>query len=98
MADLEDPRFKQLFQSHEFALDPTDPRFASSKKGGVSKSLMKEVSRKKSRGQEALGPPTERARDRVHIEVSSPAALKETGGVDMWELKKMVNKLKRKAG
>ena len=95
-ADLEDPRFKQLFQSHEFALDPTDPRFASSKKGGGSESLMKEVSRKKGKGRggqvlEASDlPPVERVRDKVEVAPVRDAS------VDKWELKKMVNKMKRK--
>ena len=28
--DVEDPRFKSLFTSHHYALDPTDPRFQTS--------------------------------------------------------------------
>lgn len=28
--DLEDPRFRDMFTSHHFALDPTDPRYVRS--------------------------------------------------------------------
>lgn len=29
-ANLSDPRFSKLFTSHDYALDPTDPRFSRS--------------------------------------------------------------------
>jgi hypothetical protein len=42
--DSQDPRFKALFESHEFAIDPTNPKFKSTK--GM-KSLLEEGRRKR---------------------------------------------------
>lgn len=95
-ADLEDPRFKQLVQDHEFALDPTDPRFVGSKKG--SESLLKKLSKKKgkinNRGDrtQADEPPMERPKSKLEA-----PAKEDVEGVDKLELRNMVNKLKRKA-
>merc|ERR1712091_437447 len=33
--NLEDPRFKRLFESHHFALDPTDPNFKATPLAGA---------------------------------------------------------------
>ena len=89
-----------MFQDHEFALDPTDPRFATSKKDGA-KSSLKDMSKKRSkvkgrgeRMQDGDEPPVEKVRSKV---AAAPAKMEVDGGVDQWDLKHMVSKLKRKA-
>ncbi|KAI9705543.1 MAG: pre-rRNA-processing protein esf1 [Candelina mexicana] len=44
--DVQDPRFSQLFESHEFAIDPTNPRFRGTE--GM-KALLEEGRRKRRR-------------------------------------------------
>jgi len=50
--DVEDPRFKRLFESHEFAIDPTNPRFKKTE--GMAK-LMEEGRRKRASGHDDGG-------------------------------------------
>lgn len=50
--DTQDPRFARLFASHEFAIDPTNPRF--SKTEGMKK-LMEEGRRKRANGESGKG-------------------------------------------
>lgn len=100
--DLEDPRFRELFTSHLFAMDPTDPRFAKSK--GVSKIAESLAKKKKDwlgSGKDGDGRPGEdeavkkAARGAVGHGV---LASSEDGGApnrDKKELKAMVMKLKR---
>ncbi|KAK1064878.1 pre-rRNA-processing protein esf1 [Friedmanniomyces endolithicus] len=45
--DSQDPRFKALFESHEYAIDPTNPRFKGTE--GM-KSLLEEGRKKRKRG------------------------------------------------
>jgi len=45
--DVKDPRFSSLFESHEFAIDPTNPRFKGTE--GM-RALLEEGRRKRSRG------------------------------------------------
>ncbi|EKG16697.1 NUC153 domain-containing protein [Macrophomina phaseolina MS6] len=48
--DTQDPRFKALFESHEFAIDPTNPRFRGTK--GM-KALLEEGRKKRKMGRGA---------------------------------------------
>ncbi|KAI6708160.1 pre-rRNA processing protein Esf1 [Diplocarpon mali] len=47
--DVEDRRFGKLFESHEFAIDPTNPKFVATE--GMKK-LLEEGRRKRNRGEE----------------------------------------------
>ncbi|KAI9877622.1 MAG: pre-rRNA-processing protein esf1 [Pleopsidium flavum] len=49
--DVQDPRFSSLFESHEFAIDPTNPRFKGT--AGM-KALLEEGRRKRQRGGEEV--------------------------------------------
>jgi hypothetical protein len=44
--NMDDPRFKEVFENPEFALDPTDPRFAKS--GKAATKLATEVAKRRS--------------------------------------------------
>ena len=54
-ADLADPRFSGLFQSQDFAIDPTDPRFKQM--GGGASAVATAVAKQRSRAI-ALDPTT----------------------------------------
>lgn len=54
---VDDPRFSRLFESHEFAIDPTDPRFKGTE--GM-KALLEEGRRRGKRKVDALGERGER--------------------------------------
>lgn len=90
--DLDDPRFKGLFASPDFALDPTDPRFA--KAGPNAARIASEVAKRRSA---MVGARQSAAADK---ETTIPKPMnaastkdKESNG----ELKLMVASLKRKA-
>lgn len=96
--DLEDPRFKGLFASPDFALDPTDPRFA--KAGPNAARIASEVAKRRSA---IVGAQHQRAaKDAGEMGVLGTTETreprerkrKESSGSD---LKLMVASLKRKA-
>ena len=87
--DVSDPRFSRLFESHEFAIDPTNPRFKAT--SGM-KALLEEGRKRRrdrtDRDDEAETNPGDRKR-------SKKKQKKEAGG-DSDELKKLVAKVKQK--
>jgi len=58
--DVQDPRFSRLFESHEFAIDPTNPRF---KRTEGMRALLEEGRRKRQRGGEDVD---DRADDKLN--------------------------------
>ena len=80
--DLDDPRFNKLFESHHFALDPTDPNFKAT---AGSRSIQKRARERRGR--------QERAGARAAEEAEAPDA---AGRAD--PIASMVTSLKRKLG
>ena len=80
--DLDDPRFNKLFESHHFALDPTDPNFKAT---AGSRSIQKRARERRWR--------RERAGARAAEETEAPGA---AGRAD--PIASMVTSLKRKLG
>ncbi|KIW33252.1 uncharacterized protein PV07_00119 [Cladophialophora immunda] len=50
--DTSDPRFSRLFESHEYAIDPTNPKFKGTK---AMRALLEEGRRRKHKGDERSG-------------------------------------------
>ncbi|OCK83595.1 hypothetical protein K432DRAFT_346789 [Lepidopterella palustris CBS 459.81] len=84
--DVKDPRFSRLFESHEFAIDPTNPRFSAT--DGM-KALLEEGRRKRKGGRDDGGVEEGRRKKARQVEEDTG-----DGGV---ELKKLVEKVKGKA-
>lgn len=82
--EADDPRFKALFESHEYAIDPTNPRF----KGTEGMKALLEEGRKKRKRTE--GEPE------ADSQLSKKAAKKGGAGDD--ELNGLVSRLKGKSG
>lgn len=94
--DVGDPRFARLFESHEFAIDPTNPRFKAT--SGMTALL--EEGRKRRRNREGMDEDDDRMEDRggkrsKKQKKGSSDAKETTGEPD--DLKKLVEKVKRKA-
>lgn len=86
--DVKDPRFARLYESHEFAIDPTNPRF---KPTSGMKALLDEGRKRRRAGDDGdTEAPTE-TRDRTK---KQKKASKEPGSED---LKKLVDKVKRQS-
>ncbi|KAK4448409.1 Pre-rRNA-processing protein esf1 [Podospora aff. communis PSN243] len=83
--DVKDDRFKAVFESHEFAIDPSNPKFKATE--GMKK-LLEEGRKKRKAGHD--DEPT----DRTHQRSSKKAKGQEGGG----ELDSLINSVKRKAG
>lgn len=83
--DTQDPRFKALFESHEFAIDPTNPRFRGTK--GM-KALLEEGRKKRKIGRGAEEEETRGKRARKAADGESK------GGED--DLKRLVERVKGK--
>ncbi|KAL3497052.1 hypothetical protein BJX62DRAFT_192241 [Aspergillus germanicus] len=89
--DVSDPRFSRLFQNHEFAIDPTNPKFKAT--SGM-KALLEE-GRKRRRDRDDRGDEEEdQTRDSKKQKQRSKKASTEN---DTDELKKLVEKVKRKS-
>lgn len=86
--DTADPRFNQLFESHEYAIDPNNPRFKGTR--GM-KTLLEENKRRKSTkaGENGTGD----VADREQKQKSGKNVNAGSGGV---EVKSLVEKLKKK--
>jgi len=87
--DMKDPRFQEVFENPEFALDPTDPRFA--KAGTGASKLASEAARRRSRAKTSG-----KARTAARVDTEDgnhTKALEQRGKTD---LKLMVASLKRK--
>lgn len=82
--DVKDPRFSRLFESHEFAIDPTNPRFKGTE--GM-KALLEEGRKKRKLGQEIDGEDTKAGK-----KVKTPA-----DGEAGKDVSQLVAKLKKKS-
>ena len=85
--DVSDPRFGRLFESHEFAIDPTNPRYKATP--GMKALLEEGRKRRRNRDEREEAPEDDRDRKKKQKKSSS----KENNGED---LKKLVDKVKRK--
>ncbi|KAL4874114.1 hypothetical protein BDV12DRAFT_181959 [Aspergillus spectabilis] len=85
--DVSDPRFSRLFQNHEFAIDPTNPRFKAT--SGM-KALLEE-GRKRRRDRDERGEEEDHSRDSKKQKQKS-----KKGASDTDDLKTLVDKVKRK--
>eukprot|EP00798_Chlamydomonas_sp_ICE-L_P030470 gene30470-35481_t len=96
--NLEDPRFGDMFRSSDFALDPTDPRFAKNKDSEV---LMKKISKKRAKVQQQLvkeaGEKPAKESAAVTTIVDKAQCVDADAATRQMEMKAMVNKMKRKA-
>ncbi|KAK0659091.1 Pre-rRNA-processing protein esf1 [Lasiodiplodia hormozganensis] len=92
--DTQDPRFKALFENHEFAIDPTNPRFKGTK--GM-KALLEEGRKKRKLGRGAGG-----ADELEEADVSRGKRARkggdadDNGGKQQDDLKKLVERVKGK--
>ncbi|BAE57150.1 unnamed protein product [Aspergillus oryzae] len=88
--DVSDPRFARLFESHEFAIDPTNPRFKAT--SGMKQLL--EEGRKRRRNRDDRADEEEASRnDQKKTKKQKKSESIEGGSED---LKKLVDKVKRK--
>jgi len=90
--DVKDPRFSSLFESHEFAIDPTNPRFKGTE--GMN-ALLEEGRRKRGRGGEDGmdgGGRDESKRSKVEV------ADADADAGDGEDLKRLVEKVKTQQG
>ena len=83
--DTSDPRFAKLYESHEFAIDPTNPRF---KETAGMKALLEEGRKKRKTGRDADEPEPESGRQ------SKKSKQVDDGDVD---LKKLAARVKAKS-
>ncbi|KAL1868636.1 pre-rRNA-processing protein esf1 [Paecilomyces lecythidis] len=87
--DVDDPRFSRLYESHEFAIDPTNPRFRQT---SAMKALLEE-GRKRRRNRVDEDDDGERGRSRESSKKQKKSS-KNEGGED--DLKKLVARVKSK--
>jgi hypothetical protein len=87
--DMKDPRFQEIFENPEFALDPTDPRFA--KAGAGASKLASEAARRRSRAKTSG-----KARTAPIADAEDGEEAKGLGKRGKADLKLMVASLKRK--
>ncbi|KAJ5815413.1 hypothetical protein N7474_007190 [Penicillium riverlandense] len=84
--DVSDPRFSRLFESHEFAIDPTNPRFKAT--SGM-KALLEESRKRRRTGDDG---------DAEVVESSGKTKKhKAKKGGETEDLKRLVDKVKRQA-
>ena len=82
--DVQDPRFAKVFESHEFAIDPSNPKFKGTE--GMKK-LLEEGRRKRGvEASEEVAPGARKEKKRKH-----------TSGEDKGELSGLVEMVKKKA-
>ena len=87
--DVQDPRFAAVFDRHDFAIDPTNPRFVKTE---GTKKLMEERRKRSATGNaRGDGAPDEDGRDRKRTKTDGAKA----GKTD--ELASLVQSLKKKA-
>ena len=81
--NVEDPRFAKLYESHEFAIDPTNPKFKETK---AMKALLEEGRKKRKRDRDGDG---------VDRELKKSKQKDEPGDTD--DLKKLAARVKAKS-
>lgn len=98
--NLQDPRFKSLFTSSDFALDPTDPRF---QQADGSSTIAKAVSKQRQQNV-AHAPLGTTAADNASNQLQGQSAMQQHGQAKLdvtdaaaVQLKSMIASLKRKA-
>ncbi|KAF1927965.1 uncharacterized protein M421DRAFT_92804 [Didymella exigua CBS 183.55] len=82
--DTADPRFAKLYESHEFAIDPTNPKF---KETSGMKALLEEGRKKRKQGREGDEPEAER-------QPKKSKNAEDTGDID---IKKLAARVKAKS-
>lgn len=87
--DVNDPRFASLYENHEFAIDPTNPRF---KDTAGMRALLEEGRKRRRLREEADGDEPD-DRTKKHKKASSQ---RENAGDDDLDLKKLVARVKNK--
>lgn len=87
--DVNDPRFARLYESHEYAIDPTNPRFRGT--SGMKALLEEGRKRRRMRNEDEEG--AERGTDKEQNKKQKKDSSKD----DKDELKKLVAKVKGKA-
>lgn len=92
--NTEDPRFKGVFESHEYALDPTHPRYKATQ--GM-KAILEEGRKKRKRGHGDEGEDEEVARPRKVKEGGKGAGKHSAGGGAGDDVQGLVARLKGKA-
>lgn len=88
--EVSDPRFSRLFESHEYAIDPTNPRF----KGTSGMKALLDEGRKRRRDRDERGDEEVPTQDKKQKKKQKKDAPKQQGSED---LKSLVDKVKRKA-
>ncbi|KAG0636475.1 hypothetical protein HOY80DRAFT_925687 [Tuber brumale] len=88
--DVRDPRFAAVYEKHEFAIDPTNPRFVKTK--AMSKLLEERRNRTQKRNDNREEGGGERKRQKV-----DKVDKADKGGKDEDELKRLVHSLKSRA-
>ncbi|PGH26827.1 hypothetical protein AJ80_01406 [Polytolypa hystricis UAMH7299] len=86
--DVQDARFEGLFESHEFAIDPTNPRFKPTQ--GMN-ALLEEGRKRRRHGHEEE---TDRAAEEPGRKKKKQASSQQTGDID--DLNKLVERVKGK--
>lgn len=86
--DVSDPRFARLYESHEFAIDPTNPRFKAT--SGM-KALLDEGRKRRRTRDDGDAEPVAESRERPK---KQKKAAKEAGSED---LKRLVKKVKQQS-
>ncbi|KAF2496640.1 hypothetical protein BU16DRAFT_337747 [Lophium mytilinum] len=84
--DVKDPRFSRIFENHEYAIDPSNPKFKGT--GGM-KALLEEGRRKRKGGK------VEQGVDPSHKRAKKSKNTEEKG--DLGDLKKLAEKVKVKS-
>ncbi|EFE38694.1 hypothetical protein TRV_06620 [Trichophyton verrucosum HKI 0517] len=88
--NVKDPRFQSLFESHEYAIDPTNPRF----KQTTGMNLLLEEGRKRRRHVDDTGPDEEKSGEKLKKNKKSKSSL--TVADDGEAISKLVQKVKAK--
>lgn len=98
--DTSDPRFARLFDSHEYAIDPTNPRFKGTK--GMREVLEEGRRRrdKKQKGSSALDPTVDdegQEKDKKDKKKSKTGKSAESGNIGHADVKSLVEKIKMRS-
>lgn len=93
--DMEDPRFQEVFENPEYALDPTDPRFA--KAGEGASKLVSEAARRRYTSKKKRPNRKEGAFEGTHVKANIDMKSEPHVTTGKGDLKVMVASLKRKS-
>jgi len=93
--DTADPRFARLFENHEYAIDPTNPRFKGTK--GM-KVLLEEGRKRKVKNMDKTGGTGKKGKESKGKNNPAPADTTEPGPGGKDEVKSLVEKIKGRSG